>query len=144
MYIISKTKDYFNNFDILELQEEYNKKDECIERKILKEKIFKKIRNKYKEEDSHSVRMLLSILGVREVDDDWFNFEPSGSISVNSYGQIKIEEINHKYLTVFAHPTESKLDVVNKIIKNTGIKAVEINVRNNENTRMERKSKRIT
>ena len=75
--------------------------------------------------------MLLSILGVREVDDDWFNYPISGSISVNSYGQLKIEEINQKYLTVFAHPTESKLDIVNKIIKTTGIKAVEINIRNN-------------
>lgn len=129
-YIISKTMEYFNNFNILELQEEYNKKDECIERKILKEKRFTKIRDKYTKQDNHSARMLLSILGVREVDDDWFNYPISGSISVNSYGQLKIEEINKKYLTVFAHPTESKLDVVSRIIKNTGIKAVEINIRN--------------
>lgn len=37
--------------------------------------------------------MPLSILGVRSVDDDWFNYRPSGSISVNSYGQFKIVEI---------------------------------------------------
>ena len=74
--------------------------------------------------------MLLSILGVRSVDDDWFNYIPSGSISVNSYGQLKIEEIDQKYLTVFAHPTESKLDVVNEIIKSNGISTIEINVRN--------------
>lgn len=129
-YIIFKTADYFDNFDILKLQEEYNMKDICFERRNLKEKVFLKIRNKYKESDNHSSRMLLSILGVRSVDDDWFNCKPGGSISVNSYGQIKIEEINQKYLTVFAHPTESKLDVVGEIIKETGIPAVEINVRN--------------
>lgn len=129
-YIIFKTEDFFDNFDILKLQEEYNSKDVCVERRYLKEKAFAKIRNKYKEEDKHSSRMLLSILGVRSVDDDWFNYRPSGSISVNSYGQLKIEEIDQKYLTVFAHPTESKLDVVNEIIKSTGISAIEINVRN--------------
>lgn len=129
-YIIDKTSKYFDNFEVLELQEKYNLLDECSERRLLKEIRFNKIRNKYKIEDKHSNRMLLSILGVREVDDDWFSFEPSGSISVNSYGQLKIEEINKKYLTIFAHPTESKLDVVEKIINNTKMHGIEINVRN--------------
>ena len=33
--------------------------------------------------------------------------------------QSEKEEINKKYLTIFAHPTESKLYVVEKIINNT-------------------------
>lgn len=41
-----------------------------------------------------------------------------------------LEEINKKYLTIFAHPTESKLDVVEKIINNTKIHGIEINVKN--------------
>lgn len=129
-YIIYKTRKYFNNFDVLKLQEKYNALDKCLERKNLKEKRFKKIKEKYNLNDKHSNRMLLSILGVREVDDDWFDAEISGSISVNSYGQLKIDEINKKFLTVFAHPTESKLDVVFNIIKQTNIKAVELNIRN--------------
>ena len=54
---------------------------------------------------------------VREVDDDWWPAPACGSLSVNSYGQLKPEEINEKYDIYFAHPTENSLDVVDKIVK---------------------------
>ena len=70
------------------------------------------------------------MLAVREVDDDWWDNPSSGSLSVNSYGQLKIEELNKKYYTFFAHPTESSLEVVDRIIKeNKNIIGMELNRR---------------
>ena len=54
-----------------------------------------------------------------------------GVLSVNSYGQLKPEEINEKYDIYFAHPTENSLDVVDKIVKEKkNIKGLELNIRN--------------
>ena len=71
------------------------------------------------------------MLAVREVDDDWWDKPSSGSLSVNSFGQIKIDKLNEKYPTYFAHPTGNKLDVVEKIIrKKRSIIGMEENIRN--------------
>ena len=74
-----------------------------------KKKRFEKLRSKYTEceKNIYNTRFLLSMLAVREVDDDWWGEPSSGSLSVNSYGQLKINELNEKYLTIFAHPTET-------------------------------------
>ena len=49
------------------------------------------------------------MLAVREVDDDWWPAPACGSLSVNSYGQLKPEEINEKY---------GKIDI---LVNNAGI-----------------------
>ena len=69
-----------------------------------------------KENSKYNVRFLLSLLAVREVDDDWFDGECSGSLSVNSYGQIKIEDLDNQNITIFAHPEEKKYETVKQII----------------------------
>lgn len=131
-YLVFKIDNKISNIDILNNQIKYNESDSCLKRKELKTKKYNNILSKCIDDKyKNSNRMLLSTLGVREVDDDWFkDYKSSGSISVNSYGQLKIEELNTKYLTVFAHPTYDKLDIVNKIIKNNKIDAFEFNVRN--------------
>ena len=120
-------------FDILNLLEKYNK-DDCYEdRKNYKEKRYKKLREKYQIEESNNYnsRFLLSMLAVKEVDDDWWPSPSSGSLSVNSYGQLKVEEIKNQYNIYFAHPTETSLEVVDKIVKNNkNIKGLEMNIRN--------------
>lgn len=133
-YLMEKFKSVnVSTFDVLELLEKYNKEDFYRDRFELKNKRYKKLREKYQEisENYYNVRFLLSMLAVREVDDDWWDKPSSGSLSVNSFGQIKVCELNEKYPTYFAHPTGSKLDVVEKIISNKkSIIGLEENIRN--------------
>lgn len=136
-YLIDKFKENsFTTFDILDLLEKYNKKDCFNDRRTFKDKRYKKLREKYQFNDAnkYNSRFLLSMLAVREVDDDWWPSPPCGSLSVNSYGQLKVEDLNDKYDIYFAHPTESSLDVVDKIIKEKkNIKGLEMNIRNSYN-----------
>lgn len=133
-YLMEKfKKKSVTTFDILKLLEKYNKLDCYKDRKKYKENRYKKLREKYKESEQNyfNTRFLLSMLAVREVDDDWWDKPSSGSLSVNSYGQLKIEELNTKFKTFFAHPTETKLNVVEQIIKDKkSIMGLEKNIRN--------------
>lgn len=134
-YLIDKFKTKeITTFNVLNLLEKYNEEDCYADRKEFKSKRYKKLREKYEEidENNYNSRFLLSMLAVREVDDDWWNKPACGSLSVNSYGQMKIEEVNEKYDIYFAHPTEGSLHVVDKIVKsNNNIKGLELNIRNN-------------
>lgn len=119
-------------FDVFEKLQIYNELDKFEDRKTFKQKRFEKLKQKYErnELNDKNTRFLLSMLAVREVDDDWWDNPSSGSLSVNSYGQLKIEELNKKYYTFFAHPTESSLEVVDRIIKeNKNIIGMELNRR---------------
>lgn len=133
-YLIDKfKKNGVTTFDILELLEKYNEMDIYEDRKAYKTKRFKKLREKYEFNhiNKYNARFLLSMLAVREVDDDWWPKPSSGSLSVNSYGQLKVEDINQKYSIYFAHPTEKSLKVVEKIINNKkNIFGLELNIRN--------------
>lgn len=133
-FLMNKFKEKeISTFNILELLEHYNKLDCYEDRKNLKIKRYKKLREKYSEteENYFNTRLLLSMLAVKEVDDDWWDKPSSGSLSVNSYGQLKIEELNTKFITIFAHPTESKLNVVEDILKlKPSIIGLEKNIRN--------------
>ena len=122
------------NFDILKLLEKYNELDPYPDRKEFKRKRYEVLKNKYEKKEANyfNVRFLLSLLAVREVDDDWWDKPSCGSLSVNSYGQPKIEEINKVFKTVFAHPSEKSLKVVEEILKNNNnIVGLELNIRNN-------------
>lgn len=135
IYLMEKfKKNNITTFDILDRLERYNEDDCCKDRCELKRSRFEQLRRKYSKEESnfYNVRLLLSMLAVKEVDDDWWGAPSSGSLSVNSYGQLKIDELNTKYITFFAHPTETKLNVVEKILKEkTSIVGLERNKRNN-------------
>ncbi len=133
-YLMDKFKDKnVTTFDILDLLEKYNEEDCYIDRKNYKSKRYKKLREKYEKTDVnyYNTRFLLSMLAVREVDDDWWDKPWSGSLSVNSYGQLKLEDLNMKYKIFFAHPTEKSLHVVEKMIEsNKNIVGLELNARN--------------
>lgn len=132
-YLMLKLKkSNVNIFDILELLEKYNLDDCYADRRQYKSDRYQKIRKKYNSEEyNYDSRLLISMLAVREVDDDWWCEPQCGSLSVNSYGQLKIEELDSNYPVVFAHPTQSKVDVVVRIINNTGlIVGIEKNIRN--------------
>lgn len=97
---------------------------------------YNKLRNKYEycENNFYNTRFLLSMLAIKEVDDDWWAKPSSGSLSVNSYGQLKIEELDFDYPLFWAHPTESKLNVVEDQLElNDKIMGLEANKRNEYN-----------
>ena len=134
MYLSMKFKEKkITNFTIFDLLKKYNQYDCYEDRKQLKMKRYKKLEEKYAEdeENNYNVRFLLSMLAVREVDDDWWEKPMCGSLSVNSYGQLKVEELNDKYDIYFAHPTENSLNIVKSIIeRKKNIKGLELNIRN--------------
>lgn len=133
-YLIEKLKKVnVTTFDILDRLEFYNKLDPYEDRKKYKNERFSKLRNKYLNDpcNYYNSRLLLSMLAVKEVDDDWWDKPSSGSLSVNSYGQLKIEDLNKTYITFFAHPTENKIKIVENILNNhTNIVGLEQNIRN--------------
>lgn len=122
-----------NVLEVFDKLEEVNKEDKCEERRIAKENKYKYLREKYKnnKEASTSTRLLLSIIAVKGVDDDYYKgYENSGSLSVNEYNQIKIENLNNKYLTIFAHPNPEGFKVIDNIEKySDNIKGIENNYR---------------
>ena len=134
-YLIRKFKrKKITTFDILKQLEIDNELDCYDDRKKFKRNRYKKLRDKYKylKENNYNSRFLLSMLAVREVDDDWWGEPSSGSLSVNSYGQLKIEELCNNYKIIFAHPEENKLEIVREIINNNSrIIGVEKNIRSN-------------
>ena len=136
-YLMTKFKaKNITTFEILERLEFYNNIDCYEDRKNHKIKKFKKLKEKYafEEINYYNERFLLSMLAIKEVDDNWWDKPSSGSLSVNSYGQLKVEELNTNFITVFAHPTETKLSIVSKIIdENKNIIGLEKNIRNEYN-----------
>jgi len=133
-YLMNKLKEYnITAMDVLEKCKYYNKFDKCIDRKEKTLNRFNYLEEKHKDKDnSNNARLLLSTLGPRGVDDDYYkDYESTGSISVNSYNQIRIEDINKKYPLVFAHPNSDKMDIVEKIIiNNKNFKGIENNISN--------------
>lgn len=131
MCVMKKHK--INNFEVLDVLEKYNDLDYFEDRKRYKKIRYNKLRNKYEycENNFYNTRFLISMLAIKEVDDDWWPKPSSGSLSVNSYGQLKIDELNFDYPVFWAHPTESKLNVVEEQLKlNNKIIGLEKNKRN--------------
>lgn len=118
-------------WDILCKLEENNIKDTCLKRRKMKEERYKKLREKYKDnqEAHNSSRFLMSMLAVKGVDDDYFpNVKSSGSLSVNNYNELKLEQLNKNHITFFAHPNENRLDMLERFKKlNSNISGMEYN-----------------
>lgn len=133
-YLIEKFKaKKITTFDVLDKLEKYNEYDCYEDRKTFKNKRYRQLREKYavNQNNYYNSRFLLSMLAVREVDDDWWDKPSSGSLSVNSFGQLKLKDINEKYKIFFAHPTEKSLEVVEEMIKSKkNIVGLELNIRN--------------
>ena len=133
-YLIEKFKSKkITTFNVLDLLEKYNQYDCYEDRKNYKAKRYKQLREKYdmNPNNYYNSRFLLSMLAVREVDDDWWDKPSSGSLSVNSFGQLKLNDINEKYKIFFAHPTEKRLKIVEEmIVSKKNIVGLELNIRN--------------
>lgn len=120
-----------SNWDILEQCKKWNVTDNCKERKKIKEFKYNKLYDKYKSIDGsdYNVRFLHSMIAVKGADDDFFpKYKCMGDLSVNSYGELKLNELNKTNLTVFAHPSESKLELLEDLLKlNSNIYGIELN-----------------
>lgn len=103
--------------ELYNLVRKYNDNDKCLERKEIKNARFAYLDNKYKGLDVEgNRRFMLSILGVRGVDDSYFpNYEISGSLSVDEYGQVSIYNLNSDGVTVFAHPEHEKVHLIKDV-----------------------------
>lgn len=135
-YLMYKFKEKnITNYNILSILEKDNESDIYEDRNKLKKIKFEKLHKKYDGKDeNYNTYFLLSMLAVREVDDDWWDKPSSGSLSVNSYGQKRVNELSDKYLTFWAHPSESKLEVIKEDLKNIpSIIGLEKNYRNQYN-----------
>lgn len=131
-YIQSKMiENRISNWDIFKLLEEHNQKDCCIERKSIKEARYKILKERYcqQNDSKENIRFLHSMLAVKGADDDDFQSYPSeGSLSVNYFNELKVNEINKNHLTVIAHPSQNKINLINKLIElNDNICGVENN-----------------
>lgn len=103
--------------ELYKLVRKYNDNDKCLKRKEMKDARFAYLDNKYKGVNIQgNRRFMLSILGVRGVDDEYFpNYEISGSLSVDEYGQVSIYNLNSDGVTVFAHPEHEKVHLIKDI-----------------------------
>ena len=133
-YIRNKTyKNNINNWEILSKMEEFNEKDKCIERKLLKRKEYDTLKEKYKNlsDSNTNERFFHRLLATRGADDDFYpNYEGTGDLSVNKYNELKLNELNKEYFTAFAHPNDNKLYLLNHLITlNNSICGIELNKR---------------
>lgn len=68
---------------------------------------------------------------MRGMDDDFYkDYEMVGDLSVNNFGELKLEQLNKNNLTIFAHPSENKLSLLNNLLLlNNNISSMELNRR---------------
>lgn len=120
-----------STWDLFYKLREDNENDKCEERKQLKEKRYKILEERYigNSGSCNSTRFLHSMLAIKGVDDDYFpQYDSCGSLSVNQFNQLKIEQLNKNHLTIVAHPNEEKIDIINNMLRlNNNISGMEFN-----------------
>lgn len=131
--MIEFKKNNISNWDILEKVKEWNLKDKCIIRRQLKIKAYDKYKEKYHNitDSDNNFRFFHNLLAVRGADDDFYSdFPCMGDLSVNNFGELQLESLNDKSITVFAHPSEDKLYLLKKLKKkNNNVCGMELNKR---------------
>lgn len=103
-------------WDVYEKIVEFNNSDPCIERRKKKEQALKRFYHKNKLNDiRYDYRKLLRILAIVGIDDkEYKSYPPSGSLSVNEYGQINIFDMKNCGINIMAHPNGELLNTIQK------------------------------
>lgn len=134
-----------SNWEIYYKLVEVNEKDLCDTRKQLRrealERFYKKNGNK---EISYNIRKLRTLLAPIGIDDDDFGmYPPSGSLSVNEYGQVKIDDLVNTGVNILAHPNKKRISCV-EMLTNI-VSGLELNMRSPEslNELVNRKSENM-
>lgn len=104
-------------WDVYEKTVQDNDDDKCEMRRERKRKALKRFYDKYNHQDiSHNYRKLRPVLAPIGIDDaDYPEFESSGCLSVNEYGQVLVHKLINSGFNVFAHPDGNKLHCVDKL-----------------------------
>lgn len=99
-------------WDVYQKTYEYIQQDPCKERKRLVNLALAKFYDKNKDLDiSHNYSKLSRILAIVGVDDnDYPDYEPMGSLTVNQYGQVKMDELKNCGFQILAHPNNELLN----------------------------------
>lgn len=129
-YLFSLLKEkHINVWMVYEKMLEYNKKDDCLDRRLKKEAALKRFYDKYSNQDiAQNYKKLKPLIAPVDVDDAEYNdFFTSGSLSVNEYGQIAIWQLDNSGFNVLAHPAADKVDCVDNL-KNL-VQGMELNYR---------------
>lgn len=138
-YIYSKLSDKkITIMDVVNKVLEFNKLDTCTGRREKKYKVIERLKSRYtNDEINMNGRLLMSVLATVGIDDDKYNgYESSGNLSVDEYGQIDIFDLNKSGVTVFAHPTGTKLNCIDDALSvGGGVFALELNKRNRHATK---------
>ena len=106
-----------NVWDVYEMALKQNTFDPCDLRKNKKSIALQRFVEKYRGQDiAHNYRKLRPILAPVGIDDNNYpDYESSGSLSVNEYGQVPIRNLNNSGLNILAHPEQSKLEYVDSL-----------------------------
>lgn len=101
-------------WDVYEKTVEFNSTDPCRERREKKDAALKRFYYKNRLIDiKHNYRKLSRILAIVGIDDeDYKEYPPSGNLSVNEYGQIKIHDMNNSGINIMAHPNNELLKTI--------------------------------
>lgn len=107
-------------------------KDPCELRRFKRINAFNGIKFEENNNKFQQIKIISKLLAPRGVDDDEYDgYESSGSLSINDFGQISIESLNANGITVWAHPNEDKLYLIDDIMKfKCKVSGIELNVRN--------------
>lgn len=121
-------------WDVYEKAIADNDRDSCEIRREKKKRMLKKFYDRYcGKEINDNFRKLRPIIAPVGVDDrDYPMYKSSGSLSVNEYGQLPIQELKNSGLVVMAHPNMEKLHCVDQL--EAVISGVELNYRSDDET----------
>lgn len=121
-------------WDIYEKAVIDNEMDPCDIRRKKKKIMLKKFYDRYNgKKINDNFRKLRPIIAPVGVDDlDYPMYKPSGSLSVNEYGQLSIQELINSGVNVMAHPNMTKLHCVDHL--ETVISGLELNYRSDDQT----------
>lgn len=124
---------------------EFNGDDKCEERKSKVQAALTRFYQKNKDKDiRHDYTKLTRLLAVVDVDDaDYKGYECSGSLSVNQYDQVKVEELENCGINILAHPNEELVSLYSKYSK--VFSGMELNYRSTalENETCEKEASRL-
>lgn len=134
-YIYSQLCKYeISIWDVYNKAVAFNELDPCITRKLKKTAALKRFYDKYSNKEiSTNYRKLKPILAPLGIDDDDFpEYESSGSLSVNEYGQIPILKLINSGINVLAHPDIKKINCIDELLEVSCIAGVEVNWHNQQ------------
>lgn len=116
-------------WDVFSKAVEINEIDTCEKRRELKkaslDRFYEKNANKDISTRGRKIRPILAPVGIDDA--DFPGYISSGSLSVNEYGQVPIEKLLNSGFNILAHPSGTKLNLINDLANI--LSGLELNIR---------------